>query len=274
MRLFEAFSVPSVRAQTETVRWLVYIDPNSPRWLLERLGPFVDAQLFVLHARQEVTEVELLSDIRALLPEPTTRVITTNLDNDDALALDFSSRVRAAAARPGTAAIYVDYGVVLAGDLLYLRRDPANAFCSVVADVDLDVTCWRDWHNRLHLHMPVRHVAGRPGWLQTVHGGNVSNRVRGRLVSPSTVAAHFPGLLVAVPEPRLGTVAREAWVRRPLRLLRDAARGSTRSVGVRLLGKEGFTHLKGVVARRTRQVRFFLRSAKSMKRRGRTRPLG
>ena len=193
MHLFEAFSVPSVRAQTEPVRWLVYIDPESPRWLFERLGPLVDEQLFVLHARQEVTTVDLLSDIRSLLPQSTTRVITTNLDNDDGLALDFSARVRTRAALPGTAAIYVDRGVVLAGDLLYLRKDPANAFCSVVTDVGLDVTCWLDWHNRLHLHMPVRHVGGSPGWLQTVHGGNVSNRVRGRLVAPSRVGDHFPG---------------------------------------------------------------------------------
>ncbi|WP_447647058.1 glycosyltransferase [Nocardioides zeae] len=75
-----------------------------------------------------------------------------------------------------------------------MRTDPRNAFCSVHEPWEGAVTCWTDWHNRLAHHMPVEVLGGHPGWLQVVHGHNVSNRVRGRLVDPARYAAVLPPL--------------------------------------------------------------------------------
>ena len=53
-----------------------------------------------------------------------------------------------------------------------------------------------------HMHLaeagPVVQVGGPGGWLQVVHGGNVSNKIRGRRVPPAELAGRFP----AVDRPR------------------------------------------------------------------------
>ncbi len=246
--LFERFSVPSVRAQSEPVGWLVYIDSESPQWLVDRLQPYANEGLLTLLGRQQVSKQDLVADLHRVVDPSTTRLVTTNLDNDDGLASDFSSRLRSAAGGTGSFAIYVDRGLVVTDRAAYLHTDTHNAFCSAVTDLPVSITCWEDWHNRLHLHMPVRHVEGDPGWLQVIHGTNVSNRVRGRRVTPTAYHEQFPGLLEDMPEPSRYELALDTWVGRPSRYVRDTTRGSARQAMVRALGKERFNDVKGRLA--------------------------
>ena len=249
IELFERYTVPSVRAQTLPVGWLVYADTESPGWLLERLRRHEEAGVLTVLLRQVVRKDELLRDLHRVVTAEATRLVTTNLDNDDGLAADFSERVRSAAAAPGPAAIYLEDGLVATAAAAYLRTDPTNAFCSAVTDVPATLTCWEDWHNRLHLHMPVRSVPGPPAWLQVVHDGNVSNRVRGRLISPVPLRDRFPGLLEGIPEPTRAHLVQDRFVSGPVRAIRGAVRTRTREVLVQRLGKERFTSLKESWAR-------------------------
>lgn len=249
IELFERYTVPSVRAQTLPVGWLVYADTESPGWLLERLRRHEEAGVLTVLLRQVVRKDELLRDLHRVVTAEATRLVTTNLDNDDGLAADFSERVRSAAAAPGPAAIYLEDGLVATAEAAYLRTDPTNAFCSAVTDVPATLTCWEDWHNRLHLHMPVRSVPGPPAWLQVVHDGNVSNRVRGRLISPMPLRDRFPGLLEGIPEPTRAQVLRDRLLSGPVRATRGALRTRLRQVLVERLGKERFTSMKESWAR-------------------------
>lgn len=240
VELFDRWTVPSVRAQTrrEGLAWIVYLDPASPAWLVERIDALAAEGLLHPVYREEVPREVLLADVAEVLGQEPDVLVTTNLDNDDGLSPDFSERVRAAA---GTrrSVVYVDTGLVLSDRGTYLRHDPHNAFCSVAEPWEGAVTCWSGWHNELDRAMPAVHLDGPPGWLQVIHGSNVSNRVRGRLVSPTEYAPGFAGLIDAVPEPGTAALRTDRLVLAPARGAREAARAAAKRTLLAVGGRDG-----------------------------------
>lgn len=256
MDLFERYCAPSVAAQQGAdVTWIVYLDPASPQWLLDRMAPYVERGLLHPVLRERVGVPELREDLASVVPKPGESLLTTNLDNDDGIAVDFCARVAAAAAATGRSrtAVYAINGLVLSDDGLFLLRDRHNAFCSVVESWDDPVTSWSEYHNELPRVMPVVEIGGPPAWLQVVHGGNVSNRVRGRLVAPSAHRAAFAvPLEVREPSPREVLVDRA--VAAPARRVRDGSRATARRAGLRILGKDGYATAKASLLSARRRV--------------------
>lgn len=247
--LFERYCLPSVQAQTcHRFDWIIYFDPESPRWLRERIEEHVEMKSYTPIFRTSVTPADVAADIGEITGGPGDRLITSSLDNDDALAVDFVERLQAAAARAGRTAVYLSRGLIKSGRRIYLRVDPVNAFPSVVEDWTSAATCWADWHNLLGNHMPVRALGGKPGWLQVVHGTNVSNRVRGRLASPGEYARLFPALLDDVDTPSPAEGLADLMVGRPWRLARDSGRSLTKATIMQLAGKDGLDRLKNRAA--------------------------
>ncbi|MFI9009389.1 glycosyltransferase [Actinosynnema sp. NPDC053489] len=249
--LFERYCLPSVAAQTSSdFRWLIYFDPESPRWLKDRIEAHGDAYTPVF--RTQVSREELIEDISKLFPVRGEHLITTNLDNDDGLAADFVARLQADRPTGRRTALYLANGLVKSPTGLFAHHDPDNAFASMRESWDAPVTCWADWHNRLHRHAEVVSLGGPPGWLQVVHGGNVSNRTRGRLVSPAPHRSLFGAALDDVPEPAGGVLVRDRFVGHPLRTARDGARYLAKTAAQRLLGPDGFERAKRLLAARGR----------------------
>jgi hypothetical protein len=243
--LFERYCLPSVLAQSSrSFTWLVYFDPQSPPWLLAWLREHGDRGHFVPLLREEVPRANLLADIRAACPHPRGDLLTTNLDNDDALAVDFVERVQRAPVAGRPTAVYLGTGLIVRGERLYRRTDRHNAFCSVRSAWTDPVTCWADWHNLLPRQMPAVVLGGEPGWLQVVHGANVSNRVRGRLTRPSAHRDRFPGVMGDRPDPRPAVVARDRLAAAPGRALRDGARSAVKLGIHRALGRDGIDRVK------------------------------
>lgn len=250
VELFERFTVPSVRAQTVPVHWIVYLDPESPAWLLKRLAPWIAEGLFEPIYRESVPSAQLVADIRRVAGTNSTRLITTNLDNDDGLAANFAERVLAAdPGGTGRFAIYLASGLVYSPAGLYRRKDPTNAFVSVAESWEAPVTCWAGWHNLLPRQMQAVVESGEPTWLQVVHGRNVSNRVRGRLVDPTPYRAHFGGLLDKAAVLSSRDRLRDLLVQRPVRATREAARAGLKAVAFRMLGQQGFDRAKHLLRR-------------------------
>ena len=242
--LFERYCAPSVARQTLPVTWIVYLDPESPDWLTRRLQPFIDRGLFRSVFRTSVSQSELMSDIREAVPERGEVLLTTNLDNDDGLACDFSSRARAVVTPHPRVAIYLARGLIKGDDGVFLRTDRRNAFCSIREPWESPVTAWSEYHNEFPRVMPTVQLNGPPAWLQVVHGANVSNRIRGRLVSPTPHRARFGDLLDDAPVPDLTEVARDTLLSLPVRVMRDWGRSAARRAGLRLLGKERYQAAK------------------------------
>ncbi|MBK7720970.1 MAG: hypothetical protein IPI32_01740 [Austwickia sp.] len=249
-QLFRRFTVPSVRAQTASdVHWIIYLDPESPSWLKEAMAELEQEGLVTPNYGGKVGGEYVLEHLRTLLGRDEGPVITSNLDNDDGLAVDFAQRLRVAPVRGAESALYITQGLIHCDRRIYLRRDPENAFVAVRSDLSALTTCWSEWHNRLHTLMPVVTVDGPPGWLQVVHGRNVSNRVRGRLVDPQAYRQGFPGLLDDIDPVSVGEQAHDLLVRQPARGVRDAVRGNGAKAAVRLFGQQGLEDFKYRVRR-------------------------
>lgn len=244
VELFLAYTVPSVEAQTVPVGWIVYLDPESPAWLRERLAPSVARGVFTPVYRQSVTTREIVEDARAVTGGRGDILLTTNLDNDDALAVDFAERLRALAMPGRRQALYLADGLILRGDRVYRRRERDNAFVSVAEPWDGALTAWCDWHNLLHRHMPVVASAGTPAWIQVVHGRNVSNRVRGRLADPRRYRGGFPGILDDAAPVDPARLLADGWIRRPLRESRESVRLLGKRMVLAAFGKSGLDAIK------------------------------
>lgn len=182
-------------------------------------------------------------------------VLTTNLDNDDGVAKDFVDRLQDLARRHPRAALYLSNGLIVNGDAVHLRHDAANAFCSVAEPWNDPQTAWRDVHNRLHHHFPTVAEGGAPAWLQVIHGRNVSNRVRGRRVTPEPFRGLFPGLLDQIPQCDRGALLQDRLLGAPTRAAREGVRATGKHAIERVAGKQGLHHVNAMLERLRHAVR-------------------
>lgn len=246
VELFERYCLPSVLAQTVTdFQWLVYFDTESPSWLRDRIESWqASAVNLVPLFGTTVLYSDLIRDILAVADSSTDALITTNLDNDDALATDFIERVQAVPASAERTALFLAHGLVRAPQGLYLRRDRRNAFCSVRESWEAPMTCWRDAHTSLGRWMPTVAIGGEPGWLQVVHGSNVSNRIRGRLVSSERYEDRFGTGIAGLAQPTRSAELRDQLIDRPIRATRELARRAGKNLVLGLVGRAGLDRLK------------------------------
>jgi hypothetical protein len=252
VELFERYCLPSVRGQTnQQFHWLVYLDPESPTWLKDRIAELSADGCFTPMFRASVSRQDLVSDLRSVSGGRRDELLTTNLDNDDALANDFVERLQAADMSGEATAIYLVDGLIKHGSRVFRRTDRRNAFCSVRERWDAPVTCWADWHNLLGERMAVLEVDGEPAWLQVIHDFNVSNRVRGRRVAPEPYRRAFSGMLDDVAAPGPLEVLADVVVARPRRYLRESGRAALKQLIMTTVGKEGLDRLKLIRASRS-----------------------
>lgn len=256
MGLFERYCLPSIRNQSDkNFKWIIYFDPESPKWLMDRIREINSDGVFSPVFRAEVTGSELIDDIDRVVGRRNDYLLTTNLDNDDGLAADFVSRIRSVEPSVGSVAVYLTHGLIRSGTGAYLHADPDNAFCSVLAPWSELKTCWADWHNLLGRSMPAVRLGGPPAWLQVIHGSNVSNRVHGRRVSPATYADFFPGLLEDLSSPSYAQLLRDRFFFAPGRLGREMFRAAAKSVVAATSGRNRIDELKVWGATQTMRFR-------------------
>ncbi|UZX05184.1 hypothetical protein F8G81_23275 [Arthrobacter sp. CDRTa11] len=264
VELFERYCLPSVRSQSDKrFKWIIYFDPLSPDWMKERITELNRDGLFIPVYRHEVLRGQLISDLKAAVGTPAGYLLTSNLDNDDGVASDFTARLRSVVPDGRTAAIYLLHGLIMSGGGVYRHTDPSNAFCSVLSPWPAPQTCWAEWHNQLERTMPVIRLDGPPAWLQVVHGSNVSNRVHGRRVSPTRFLDAFPGLLDELADPTLGQLLADRAALFPARMARDAGRKAAKTVVRTISGPEGIDEFKLRAAFLMRKVSKAMKGARN-----------
>lgn len=208
MRLFSNITVPSLVAQTrQPDQWLVFFDEKTPdrtRFLFEELRQYHPSLKNVLRAEycQELGAAECARHILSLAPAATDWLLTTRLDNDDALHPHFIETVKGLC-RPGVREfINPTKGLIVAGARLYRKHDFSSPFISCSEPISDCRTVWIDQHQRLARHGFVRQFGLRDAWIQVVHGGNLANQVRGVRACPSSLAAGvMPDALAAAVMP-------------------------------------------------------------------------
>lgn len=225
LELFDAFCYPSVRAQTvENFQWLVFFDQATPEAFRDRIAAYGRWSRFRAAYVDGIDPARLGARVLACLGERPSHLITTRLDNDDALARDFIETVQAAFRGQAREVINVTSGYIWRRGRVYLHRDRSNAFASLVERAPGAQTVWCRQHHRLAEVAPIRQVGASPGWMQVVHGGNVRNRVRG-VRQPGEVLEGRFRINPPMPPPGESTLALQLDRRllSPLRLGREAA---------------------------------------------------
>ncbi len=224
--LFERYCLPSVAAQRERgFHWIVYFDAETPVAFRARIAADREKVPFLPYFTDLFGPEGWARSIRESFDFSPEFLLTTRLDNDDGLAFDYVERVQRAVREAGFAAggYNVTNGFLRTATAAYRLAHRSNAFFSYLAPYGPEVvTAPSIAHMALDQHGPVTQLDGPGGWMQTVHGGNVSNKIRGLRVDPQALAGRFPVPLLEGLRP-VGALRRslENTLAGPLRGLRD-----------------------------------------------------
>lgn len=177
LELFRRYYAPTVNSQTDQrFSVLLCFDPE----FASRAQAF--RTLLEVPSRVVWTTVSFRDAVgRELKDHCSGAVITTGLDSDDGLAVDFIERVRAE--------IEPDGALNFADGLQYSTRTGAFVRARKRSNpfISLHSTCGR-WvfdttgHKKVADRVPTIEVHGAPMWLQVIHGGNVSNEFGGHRI--------------------------------------------------------------------------------------------
>ncbi|HEY9825634.1 MAG TPA: glycosyltransferase [Stenomitos sp.] len=185
-KLFEQYCYPSVLAQTNSdFKWLVYFDADTPQSFKEKISNYAKWENFLpIYLDTEFSDQINQKIIADLVSQETDYVITTRMDNDDAISKDFIAMIQANIQENDYEFISFENGYVLNGERLYAFKYLNNPFMSLVERVNSSsntqvqtILCGE--HSQISKQAAIRSIRMSPVWLQVVHGRNVSNRTRG-----------------------------------------------------------------------------------------------
>ena len=241
LELFQKFCLPTFRSQTvRSFTWLVFLDADSPEWLRHTIETTMSDIVHPIFVDGLFT-AEYAADIVGRLAS-TPFVITTRVDNDDAVAYDFVETIQREFAQQRIEFVNLVNGAQYSKEKVYLRPYTRNPFISLV-ESDEDgppKTVFAKRHYEVDKVGPVRNVrTPHPMWLQVVHGENVLTERVGLRARPQAVLPYF-NCNLAVDTSRVGyfvDVARDslriAWrlAKQPHRLVELARTATARRSG-------------------------------------------
>jgi Putative rhamnosyl transferase len=187
--LFKEFCIPSVKQQSvQDFSWFVLFDPRTEKDYLDKI--IIDEVIQPIFADNLPSA---LNQIKSFIHEDTDILISSRLDNDDAIMSEYIK-----ASREFSLAIYNQKEVLsipavinfssgweLAKDQLFARYYPANHFQSMVSvktsEKNPDFSMIINYHHS-HVHKQfnvVNLVTNIPMWLIVVHAENIGNVVKG-----------------------------------------------------------------------------------------------
>jgi hypothetical protein len=193
LALFEQYCLPSVAGQRGAeFRWLVFFDAGSPDWFKEKIAAY--APLVVpIYIDGLATDAVIARRVRETGFVSSPYLITTRLDNDDAISSDHLASVQAAFRHQEREFVTFPFGIQSFRGHLYSVYWVSNPFLSLiekVGDGGQVTTVFCIYHDRVGSTRQLRKVARSSQWLQVLHETNFSNALRGwpRLSSQSDPA--------------------------------------------------------------------------------------
>jgi len=186
-KLFEQFCYPSLHCQTnQQFKWLVFFDVQTPELFKEKISKYAEWKnfipIYVDYFEDKVLRESLLQNIG----NETNFLITTRVDNDDALRKTFVESIQKNFFSQEFEFINFVNGYVLslANLKLYALKHLSSPFASLIerrVDLTSDgfktVLC--EDHGKLSEVGAVKQINAQPAWIQIVHGNNVINSTRG-----------------------------------------------------------------------------------------------
>lgn len=175
--LFDRFCFPSVAAQTNRdFQWLVFFDVATPERFRRRLERY---RGFAPFAPEFTTDDRLIDVIRERAAGAAT-LITTRLDNDDAIHRELIARVQAHLPVRQLELVNFLEGYYVADDRIARVEHACNMFISLLEPAGPAPfrTVWCREHAKLGELGPIRQVTDLPGWIASIHDRNLSNAIR------------------------------------------------------------------------------------------------
>jgi hypothetical protein len=173
--IFSNLCLPSVAAQSsQSFSWLVFFDAGTPAPYLRQIGELRKRYPF------EICLVDNFTAAIAALAvtsrsKASKRVITTRLDNDDAICNTFVEVVQRAVSPTLNCWVNIDRGYRLSQLGLQHAFNNSNPFLSLVESTEGCRTVMCQPHNLVYLREPVLHIPIQRGWIQYVHERNIKN---------------------------------------------------------------------------------------------------
>jgi hypothetical protein len=185
---------PSVtRQRGAEFRWLVVFDDRCSDDFRADIEDLAEDAFTPLWTHAAFHRGSFAAPVAELATAP--HLITTRVDSDDALAVDFMASVQARFA--GQERLFVNFtrGVQIDRTGAVYRSDALSSpFLSLIERRDperLPDTVYVTKHARARASGPVLEVSAPVMWAQVVHGVNLSNIVNGPRTAPEVVADRF-----------------------------------------------------------------------------------
>jgi hypothetical protein len=194
LAFFYDATYPSVLSQTtRDFEWLVLLDDRCSDEFREDIEGLAEGAFTPVWTHADFRRDSFAEPVAATASAP--YLITTRIDSDDAMAVDYLQRVQAQFERQSRLFVSFTRGVqVDRSGAVYLSDALSNPFISLVEKREagrLPDTVYVAKHARARAHGPIREVRAPVMWMQVVHDFNVSNIVNGPRVSPRVVADRF-----------------------------------------------------------------------------------
>lgn len=182
--LFETYCLPSVKQQTnQNFIWLVCFDTQTPLAFQQRISELSIAYpnfkpIYIngnLHFHEAIKK-----SINSFLKENNTHIITTRLDNDDAIHKDFISSIQKAFQPKDGLVIDLVKGFQLIkkkspkDDAIRQMNSEFNPFVSVIENKANYKTVLSRTH-QLWETQPHIKLSNKRLWMQVIHEQNISN---------------------------------------------------------------------------------------------------
>lgn len=181
--LFERYCLPSVEGQSEkNFKWLILMDGNTPVVYRERMEKYSNRihQLMVVYCPLSGNLNMWYKEVAISYGEDRDILITTRLDNDDQLGIDYVKIVQNYVNQPTSvipSILSFAYGNqhFVRNNLFYNVRYVPNHYLSFVEYTSQAVTSLGRDHSQIRQDEITTLDVVQPMWTEVVHGGNICN---------------------------------------------------------------------------------------------------
>lgn len=188
MKLFEKYCYPSVKHQTCTeFRWALLMDDTTPDDVIKKLQKLKKGcpQMEIVKIPSEYSKqyAEVFQQYIRQGATVDEQVLTTYLDNDDALSYDYIERMQSAAEsceKRTVLSFPVGFQYFTSLKIATQVTYPNNHFITLVERADDLKTVYgigSHYFIRQSPELDVKTVDGN-GWVEVIHAGNVDNDVK------------------------------------------------------------------------------------------------
>lgn len=196
--LFDDYCFPSVVSQTmQDFKWLVFFDIETPPEYKDKIQKYSGRyENFIPVYVPEWNAGVINNAVLSVLPNSAAWLLTTRLDNDDALHMDFMKELRSQTFK-GNEFFNFKNGFTFSNGVGYRHQHLSNAFLSFVEALDESIEIsgvWKWQHVEVIEKFDVNQIYMEYAWLQLIHGGNISNKVRGNAIKPVEWRKYYPSI--------------------------------------------------------------------------------